>query len=431
MLPSRRAAACLGALSTGLVTVLAGPAVAGAPTALTRPGAHLSLSGKALVLGQRMAASAAGSRVPAGIRTLSVDFGDGTSPASARSLRAHLPHTYSRAGTFRVTLRLTDRSARRFTAAAVVLVRPALPSPAAPAPAPAPAPQPAPAPAGSRVTNLPAGGRLGPGEGISSPDGTYNAVMQSDGNFVEYGPDGPVFSTATTGTGTAVFLDSTGNLSVLAADGSTPAWSTNTGGSGPGGVLTLGQDGTLTLTVNGLVVWSGPSPVPSVATPPWWSGTCDVDNYPGAQPLGTVWHGLIACGPRPRGEGGRPVHFFPGAWGEYEFQCVELSMRWLYQAYGVRPYNANGDQVVANYDAATVGGGLVKVTNATPGSRPLPGDVISFTSVHTGVVMGSSIDDAGNGTVTVIDENAAANGTDGYLVRAWSVSGASGWLHRP
>ena len=70
-----------------------------------------------------------------------------------------------------------------------------------------------------------------------------------------------------------------------------------------------------------------------------------------AYPLGADWDGLEACGPRPYyGEGPDVGVRFPGAsWGVLEWECVELSMRWMYQAWGVEPYPANGSGVVWNY----------------------------------------------------------------------------------
>ena len=92
---------------------------------------------------------------------------------------------------------------------------------------------------------------------------------------------------------------------------------------------------------------------PPVRFPPWWSGDCDVNNNPESFPLSS-WDGLTACGPGPnRGGADVPVEFFPAAWGELEWECVELSMRWLYLEYGVRPYPANGSGVVANYSRGT------------------------------------------------------------------------------
>ena len=116
---------------------------------------------------------------------------------------------------------------------------------------------------------------------------------------------------------------------------------------------------------------------PTIVTPSWWKGECDAENDPGSHPLGASWHGLVACGPRPAAEdvADRTVRFFEGAWGEYEWECVELSMRWLYLAYGVHPYEANGYDIVDNYTAAD-GGGLVQVANGVVGQLPQPGDVL-------------------------------------------------------
>ena len=135
--------------------------------------------------------------------------------------------------------------------------------------------------------------------------------------------------------------------------------------------------------------------------------------------------------------------FFPGAWGELEWQCVELSMRFMYVAYGVSPYGANGKDVVNNYTSAA-GGGLVKVTNGTSGKAPAPGDVISFgatttsASGHTGVIESANVDASGNGTVRMLSQNDTTDGWRTLSVSNWSVNGpaaslgaTTGWLHKP
>ncbi len=187
----------------------------------------------------------------------------------------------------------------------------------------------------------------------------------------------------------------------------------------------------------------------SVGTPGWWKGgPCDPTNYPGSHPLGASWHGLVACGPGPT-QGGQDhlVTFFPGAWGELEWECVELSMRWMYLAWGVNPYPADGWDLVADYalgnDKATYnpdGPQLVVVHNGTLGAVPQPGDVISVARTkansfgHTAVVTANAVDAQGNGTITVIEQNGGA-GNDGwatYPVTGWVVGdGVSGWLHNP
>lgn len=179
--------------------------------------------------------------------------------------------------------------------------------------------------------------------------------------------------------------------------------------------------------------------------PSWWSGNCDSGNYAGAHPLGASYRGVEVCGPRPGADGApnRLVRFFPGAWGELEWQCVELSMRFMYLAYGVSPYGANGKDVVDNYTSAS-GGGLVRIANGTPGTPPAPGDVISFGATgtsslgHTGVVESSSVDGSGNGTIHILSQNDSPDGWRTVSVRNWSVDGpagglgaVTGWLHKP
>lgn len=189
--------------------------------------------------------------------------------------------------------------------------------------------------------------------------------------------------------------------------------------------------------------------VATVAAPSWWKGgPCDTGDYPGSHPLGAQWHGLVACGPGPT-QGGEDhlVSFFPGAWGEFEWECVELSMRWMYQAWGVNPYPADGYDVVSDYnlpnDRAAFnpdGPQLLAVDNGTPGAAPEPGDVISVARTlaeplgHTAVVTASAVDARGDGTITVIQQNGGP-GNDGwasYPVENWLVGGnVSGWLHDP
>ena len=52
-------------------------------------------------------------------------------------------------------------------------------------------------------------------------------------------------------------------------------------------------------------------------------------------------------------------------------------MRYLYLAYGIAPYGANGNTVVPNY-RSSYGGNLRVIGNGTPGGAPQPGDVLSY-----------------------------------------------------
>ena len=178
--------------------------------------------------------------------------------------------------------------------------------------------------------------------------------------------------------------------------------------------------------------------------PPWWNNSdCDYDRYMsgsggiGSFRLGSEYMGIAACGPRPIGDGAPDVlvNFFPGSWGEFDFECVELAMRYLYLAYGINPYEANGNTVVAHYDSS-YGGNLVQVSNGTPGIAPRPGDVLSYggasTFGHAALVSQSNVDSYGNGTVTVVEENNTLSGDSTLSVSGWSVGGnagsVSGWL---
>jgi hypothetical protein len=143
--------------------------------------------------------------------------------------------------------------------------------------------------------------------------------------------------------------------------------------------------------------------------------------------------GLVvpACGPAP-GNGGAaaPVYAYPGALWTAGYQCVELSERYLYDRYGVTMGIAtNGDQVAAHY-AAGYQGLFMVIRNGTPHRAPAAGDVLSLSTAprfdsasggHTAVVQSSSVNAAGDGTVTVVEENADAAGVAVLLVSGWRV----------
>jgi hypothetical protein len=178
-----------------------------------------------------------------------------------------------------------------------------------------------------------------------------------------------------------------------------------------------------------------------VASPSWWkdaSGNdtvCDTAHYPGSYALGASYNGVKACGPGPtQGGSDHIVHFYSGAWGEYEWECVELVMRYMYQVYGIAPYSANGYQVVSGYGGTT----LTKVTNDGT-SVPSPGDILAFNIStnhpgvgHTAVVTAVSVDASGNGTVTYMQQNASANGSGSVAVTGKMLGdNISAWLHNP
>ncbi len=173
-----------------------------------------------------------------------------------------------------------------------------------------------------------------------------------------------------------------------------------------------------------------------VSAPSWWNGDCDVTNNANSYALGASYNGVKACGPRPlyTTQADLTVHFYPSAWGEYEWECVELVMRYMYQVYGIAPYSANGYQVVSNYGGTT----LTKVTNNGV-SVPSPGDILAFAISdnhrdvgHTAVVTAVSVDGNGTGTVTYMQQNASADGWGSVAVTNKTLGdGISAWLHDP
>jgi hypothetical protein len=103
-------------------------------------------------------------------------------------------------------------------------------------------------------------------------------------------------------------------------------------------------------------------------------------------------------------------------------------MRWMYLAYGVPPYAANGDHIVYNYS----GGIMVPVlgnNGGTPPGLPSPGDVLQFSYNHTAVVYNVDAN-----YVYTLQQN--VNNTDGLgqlAITNGSIPGysVSGWLHHP
>jgi hypothetical protein len=171
----------------------------------------------------------------------------------------------------------------------------------------------------------------------------------------------------------------------------------------------------------------------NLPSPDWWSGDCDKNNFPGSYPLGASYRGVKACGPTGTFH---LVIFETGFWGEYEWQCVELSMRYMYLAYGIHPYSGDGNDVVYNYPGTL----LKKIyNNGVKGLVPVAGDVLSYGSNtsygHTAIVSASDVDSSGNGTVTVVEQNASSTGTSTLSVKSWVVNSKYGmdiigWLHR-
>src|SRR3984957_11825163 len=139
-----------------------------------------------------------------------------------------------------------------------------------------------------------------------------------------------------------------------------------------------------------------------------------------------------ACGPIPNDGGpSTPIEPYPGALKTPGYQCVEFSERYLFSRYGVTmDIPTNGDQVAAHY-AATYPALFMLVNSGTPNRAPAGGDVLSMAKVpgfdgsdggHTAVVQSSSVNSAGNGTVTIVEENAVPSGVQVLPVTNWNVT---------
>jgi hypothetical protein len=100
-------------------------------------------------------------------------------------------------------------------------------------------------------TGLTPGQSLRNGARLTSPDGRYSLIMQSDGNLVIYGPGGAQWATSTNGPGRWAVMQSDGNLVVYGPSG--PLWASNTGDQ-PGAHLVMQSDGNL-------VIYRGSVPV--------------------------------------------------------------------------------------------------------------------------------------------------------------------------
>ncbi|TDX78467.1 D-mannose binding lectin [Rathayibacter sp. PhB151] len=71
------------------------------------------------------------------------------------------------------------------------------------------------------------GGSLAPGDQLTSKNGLFRAVMQTDGDLVGSGPSGVIWHTGTHGAGNRFVLQNDGDAVVLGADGSVK-WTSGT-----------------------------------------------------------------------------------------------------------------------------------------------------------------------------------------------------------
>jgi Putative Ig domain len=214
-------------------------------------------------------------------------------------------------------------------------------------------------------------------------------------------------------------------------------------------VLTVGL-AALTAAVATAVIWPDPAAAAEATTAATTEATAAADTQggscnavAGAYQFGgadgvspAAWTGagltVPACGPIPNDGGpATPVAPYPGALKTPGYQCVEFSERYLFYRYGVTMgISTDGDQVAEHY-AATYPALFMIVKSGTPNRAPVPGDVLSMAKVpgfdgadggHTAVAQASSVNSAGNGTVTIVEENAVPSGVQVLPVSDWNVT---------
>ncbi|QHF19978.1 hypothetical protein GTU71_03260 [Rathayibacter sp. VKM Ac-2762] len=102
---------------------------------------------------------------------------------------------------------------------------------------------------------------LRPVHQLTSADGRFSAVMQNDGNFVRYGPQGAVWGTGTGGSGNRITMQKDGNAVIYGSDGSVK-WFSGTRGKD----LRLGINNAGSLIIvnpSDDVIWTSQAAFPS------------------------------------------------------------------------------------------------------------------------------------------------------------------------
>jgi hypothetical protein len=115
----------------------------------------------------------------------------------------------------------------------------------------------APANASQPPSILAAGQTLTAGNSLVSPGGAFSLVMQTDGNLVEYGPGGPMWSSNTPGSGGSnrLVMQTDGNLVMYTSSGGVP-FATGEVGSGSNDYLSVQDDGNVVQYGNGGAVFA-------------------------------------------------------------------------------------------------------------------------------------------------------------------------------
>jgi hypothetical protein len=103
-------------------------------------------------------------------------------------------------------------------------------------------------------------------------------------------------------------------------------------------------------------------------------------------------------------------------------------MRFMQLAYGITAYPGNGSQVVphfAKFSKMKDRDKMETIPNGHFHPAPVAGDILSYgsqsTDGHTSVCIDSNVDNEGNGTITVMEQNSSPTGKRVLNVRRWFV----------
>lgn len=229
---------------------------------------------------------------------------------------------------------------------------------------------------------LPAAFQLNAGQALYSPTGTYEAVMQGDGNFVVYQVGGAaLWSSATSGSGsTHVVMQTDGNLVIYTASG-VAVWSSGTAPSSNDN-LTMQDDSNLVIyDGSGTALWDRQTGIlkHTVTKGQEIVGLAAAQDKPG---VAYCWDGGTTTGPS-HGEGDLGG-LAPGctSTSTVGFDCTGLTLYAVYQATGILlPHDGK--------QAETPGGTII----STPTTLK-PGDLVFFggsidTFLHSGIYAGT------------------------------------------
>jgi CHAP domain len=144
----------------------------------------------------------------------------------------------------------------------------------------------------------------------------------------------------------------------------------------------------------------------------------------------TSYDDIYPCGPEP---GKSFPSYGDGFQPSGGFQCTELANRFLFNAWGLQPvFGSSLDGKTYAQTVHTDYPSVQLIANGTAGQPYLPGDIVSFTGNsnepdgHVAVVIASTENPSGNGTVTIMEQNAALSGQESLKVSGWKLLPAAG-----